>query len=386
MAVRLDADTDELSRTANLGDYTTGITIMGWFYMDSEVTANYEVFVSLRDTLFNDFISVYADPFYSPAPIIIESDGGTHEAGTMPVDMWVNVCLRIASASDARVYVNGVQGGGVHDPSLDSIERYSVGNLEGPYFNGRIAHVKAWDTALTDAQIFDEAAITYPRNALASLNFYWPLDSATDTADYGPNGRNPTISGTLTTEASPPFTILTLTPATLQARLSTKSGSAGDSLASSPATSLGKYLSTSPLSGAIGNLFRPVTAAEATDGVTTYRCLFFTNTHATVSLIGVRIWMAYYEPYGAEVAIGLDPAGVTADDSASAQAADIANEFTAPTGVSFTLNTTPLDGLKVLETVAPGDCFAVWVRRRVRPGVHASASDAVTLHIDGVEV
>ncbi len=167
----------------------------------------------------------------------------------------------------------------------------------------------------------------------------------------------------------------------MEFRLSTKAGSAGDSTASTAAASLGKYMSTSRLQGgALGNLFDEATGQEATDGSIDYRCFFALNDTAA-PFTGVA-WIASQVAGGADVSIGLDPAGVTAENSASAQAAEIADELTAPAGVTFSVPTTEAVGL-VIGTLAAGECAAIWVKRRVPAGAHARARDGATLVVGG---
>ncbi len=171
----------------------------------------------------------------------------------------------------------------------------------------------------------------------------------------------------------------------MEFRLSTKAGSAGDSTASTAAGSLGKYMSTRVIvDGALGNLFRPATGLEATAGHTDYRCLFVLNEHATDAQDNVKVWIGSQVVGGADIAIGLDPAGVTAEDSSSAQAAEIATEAVAPTGVTFSTPTTIGVGLNT-GTVQAGECFAVWIRRRVPAGAFANSADGALILVGGEE-
>jgi hypothetical protein len=165
----------------------------------------------------------------------------------------------------------------------------------------------------------------------------------------------------------------------ISVRLSTTAGAAGNSLASTPDTSLGKYLSTSVLAdGSLHNLFDTVSGVEAAAGDTEYRCLFVLNL-ATDAMNDVLVWIESQTPGGADIAIGLDPAGVTAKASASAQAATIANEATAPTGVTFSLPTGAVNALAVGD-VDPDECFAIWVRRTV-PEAAGAKVDGALIHV-----
>ena len=176
---------------------------------------------------------------------------------------------------------------------------------------------------------------------------------------------------------------MTILASNLQVRLSTAAGAAGDATASTPAGSLGKYISTSLLADAnLHNLFDAVTGAEAAAGMTDYRCLFVLNNHATETLLATSIWIESQTPEGADVFIGLDPAGITPKGQAGAQAATIASEGAAPAGVTFSGPTSGGTALSVGDVPA-GSCFAVWLRRRVAAGAKAMASDSLKLHVRG---
>lgn len=159
-------------------------------------------------------------------------------------------------------------------------------------------------------------------------------------------------------------------------KLSVTSGAAGDSTAqASPNASLGKYVSTTQLTDAIlNNLFDAISGDENAASTVDYRCLFVHNNHATLTWSAPKVWLQSETAGGATTAIGLDPAGVTAKGSAAAQAATIANETTAPAGVTFSAPTTKGAGLAVADVPA-GSVFALWVRR--------TAANTAALDLDG---
>lgn len=162
-------------------------------------------------------------------------------------------------------------------------------------------------------------------------------------------------------------------------KLSTKVGAAGDSTAQAdPNQSLGKYISTTQITDAtLDNLFDDVTGDENVALTVDYRCYFVHNNHATLSWTGVKAWLSAEVAGGASVAIGLDPAGVTAKGSAAAQAASIATELDAPAGVTFTAPTTKGTGLSI-GTIPAGSVAAIWVRR--------TAANSAALNNDGVTI
>lgn len=159
-------------------------------------------------------------------------------------------------------------------------------------------------------------------------------------------------------------------------RLSTQSGSEGNSEASTPAESIGGFMATTDVVDAsVENLFANVAAADAATGRTYYRCAFLANTHGSQAWEAVRIWFESQTPGGGELAMGLDPAGAVALDASSAQAEAPADQYTAPDGVTFSNPTSYDDGI-VIGDLEDGECIAVWFRLSV-------AADLAALNLDG---
>lgn len=166
-------------------------------------------------------------------------------------------------------------------------------------------------------------------------------------------------------------------------KLSTVAGTAGNQNAQPDVNaSLGKYISTTEIVEAdVHNLFDIITAAENVASDVEYRCFFVHNSHATLTWTLAKLWLLSEVSGGAVMALGLDPAGVTNLGSASAQAATIANESTAPAGVSFTTPTTEGSALSIGD-VGPGQVQAIWVRRTAQNNA-AISGDGGTLKLRG---
>lgn len=82
------------------------------------------------------------------------------------------------------------------------------------------------------------------------------------------------------------------------------------------------------------------------------------------------------------VAIALDDIAASVIGTASAQAAEIANEGTAPTGIgSFSTPVTKSGGIS-LGNLASGQCRAIWVRRTATNS-SAVNSDGIALRVEG---
>lgn len=142
---------------------------------------------------------------------------------------------------------------------------------------------------------------------------------------------------------------------------------------SDPMLSLGGAKSSA---SAGASLFDDVSSAEASAGDIEYRLVYVHNAHASLTLIGAKVWIQTNTPSAStDVAIGLAAAGANATETA------VANENTAPSGVTFSQPSSFAGGLS-LGDLAPGQHFGVWVRRTVTAGAGV-ASDNFTLRVQG---
>jgi len=164
----------------------------------------------------------------------------------------------------------------------------------------------------------------------------------------------------------------------IKIRYSTTAGSAGNSGAGTAAGSLGKYMSQTDASGAANVFFDDVSSAEASAGDVEYRCVFVYNSHATDSALNVQVQVVSEVGGGAVAAAALDNIAASSAGSASAQADQVANENTAPTGVGA-FGTSALS----IGTLAAGQCKAVWLRRTVSASTGAMTGDGFTLRVTG---
>lgn len=141
-----------------------------------------------------------------------------------------------------------------------------------------------------------------------------------------------------------------------------------------PAAALGGVASTTTDVGSA--YFDDVTSAEAVAGDIEYRCIYVKNTHASLTLIGATVWIQTNTPStSTDAAIGLGTSAINGTEQT------VANENTAPTGVTFSSPTSFATGLSIGD-LAAGAHKAVWVRRTVTAGA-ASASDGFTLRVQG---
>jgi hypothetical protein len=165
-------------------------------------------------------------------------------------------------------------------------------------------------------------------------------------------------------------------------KYSVLTGSAGNSTAGTAAGSLGKYLSTSAWAGgALNDLFDDITGDENAASEAEYRCIFVHNSNTSNIYENVVIWISAEVGGGANVAIGPDTTAASAIGSASAQAVQVADENSAPGGITFTSPTTKATGI-VMGNIGIGQCKAFWIRRTATNSAALSA-DGVTFSIAG---
>ena len=146
---------------------------------------------------------------------------------------------------------------------------------------------------------------------------------------------------------------------------------------SDPNASIGGAPSSTQLTNSSkNNLFNKVTAQQAEDGVTDYRCEALRNTHATLVYKGSKVWIRQNTSSGdTAVEIGLSAQAVNANPTA------ISNDETAPSGVTFSTPATEGAALSVGD-LAAGRFFAYWTKRIVDSGASA-ASDQYQIEVVG---
>lgn len=165
-------------------------------------------------------------------------------------------------------------------------------------------------------------------------------------------------------------------------KFSVKTGAAGNSTVGTAAGSLGKYISTTQITdNSLNNLFDDVTGDENAALENEYRCFFIHNAHATLTFQNVKAYLISEVAGGATIAIGVDTTAASAIGAAPAQALEVANEDTAPVGVTFSSPTT-LGTAVSIGNLAPGECRALWVRRTTA-NTSPLANDGVTLRFAG---
>lgn len=151
------------------------------------------------------------------------------------------------------------------------------------------------------------------------------------------------------------------------------SGGSSNSVGNS---SLGGVKSSNAISTAINGLFDAVSAGEATAGDVEYRCVYLHNANGTDTMTAARVWVSANTPLaGTTLDIGVGTSAVNGTEQT------IADEATAPSGVSFSAPSTAGTGI-ALGDIPAGQHRAIWLRRTVTAGSASSANDTWTLGFD----
>ena len=110
------------------------------------------------------------------------------------------------------------------------------------------------------------------------------------------------------------------------------------------------------------------TKAESDAGVTKYHCFAIKNVHATLPIVGIKLWVSENTPGADTMALYLDP--LTAGDGSTTSPTPVANENTAPTASTFVTpdSVSHADVLSV-GTLTAGQVRFFWVRQLTPAGV-----------------
>jgi hypothetical protein len=210
MAVRFDANADYLRLASGIFDYNAGYTVMCWAYPVSNPTAQLTLFSVANNGSNLDRLRSNSGGTTWSAQSIIGGTSVTTIGSSVSYGAWQHWAMVRRDSSHLDTYLNGV---------LDATSNQSVSgraaaaqldigntNAASAYFNGRVFAIKAWNVALTAAEIQEEMRTIRPVR-LANLWGWWPgrPGSGERAKDYSGNGRNFTEGGTLTDEDAGPI-------------------------------------------------------------------------------------------------------------------------------------------------------------------------------------
>ncbi|KZZ75251.1 hypothetical protein A3765_10535 [Oleiphilus sp. HI0130] len=139
----------------------------------------------------------------------------------------------------------------------------------------------------------------------------------------------------------------------------------------------GAKSSTEITSATLHNLFDVVSSAEASAGDTEYRCIYVENTNGTDSLTSAVAYISSNTPSAdTTIDIGLGTSAIDGTEQT------VANESTAPAGVTFSAPATLGAGLAIGDLTA-GQHKAIWIRRTVNAAAAAYNNDTATINVGG---
>lgn len=161
-------------------------------------------------------------------------------------------------------------------------------------------------------------------------------------------------------------------------------GAAGNSVANNVnGTYNGKYASTTLWAGGAANdLFDDITGAQNAASQVDYAGLPIENSNAANDWVTPVVYVSAETAGGANLAIGVDPTASLAVGSASAQMVTIANNTTAPAGVTFSTPTTVGTGLALGTINKGGFVKGLWLRRTATNSA-ALSNDGATITVQG---
>jgi hypothetical protein len=212
MAIRFDAATDRLLRTAGLPDYNAGYSWLFWVRLVSDLNA-LGVIASLNDNVGNNIDALGLDTDGTTLQVAAFAAGAGQAANgtSLSIGTWYHVALVRANATTLYVYLNGVLNAtasysvsGRVAPSRMEMGGWNSANYDGA--DCRVAGEKFYTVALTQAEIQQEMFVLRPMRTENLYHWCPMLPGTTERlTDYSGNGRDWTAVGTLTDEDPPPI-------------------------------------------------------------------------------------------------------------------------------------------------------------------------------------
>lgn len=152
---------------------------------------------------------------------------------------------------------------------------------------------------------------------------------------------------------------------------------------SGPGSSLGKFISTTPITNnSLDNLFLDVAGDENISSMSDYQCIFIANMNSSLTLYQSVVWIVNKVIGGTTISIAKDIIGPVNINSNSPQASHIPLTRVIPQGISnFITPLTKQTGIP-LGDLPPQSCAAIWIQRKANNTVPLSM-DGVTLRVEG---
>lgn len=148
-----------------------------------------------------------------------------------------------------------------------------------------------------------------------------------------------------------------------------------------PAAALGGAMSTKAgaviESGVLNEVFDNVSGDEGAAGDIEYRGIYVKNKHATLTLIGAKLWVKQdADSPDDATAIAL------ADEAVNNAMETIANESTAPSGPAFSAPSSKGAALSIGDIPA-GQYKGIWIRRTITAGADAQDDVEFIIRVEG---
>jgi len=259
--------------------------------------------------------------------------------------------------------------GSTHPNVAGVVEEVAIGGLNPANtgavkdFDGSVFAIW-YGVALTDSDLESVQAVAtsqflYELGAVALWNLN-QSNTATAVVDQIGDADQTVITGTSVVSGSDPswdFTISVPPPLQFSVRLS------GGASNSDPATSIGGTLSSVDMPVGI---FDNVTNSQRAAGLIDYRLVYIHNDDADDAL--AVVYLPTPLESGREMAVGV------ATQAAGVTVTAVANDTTAPVGVTF-LTPTTTGAAVALGTIPSGSFRGVWLRRTVTSGTPADPTN-----------
>ena len=142
-----------------------------------------------------------------------------------------------------------------------------------------------------------------------------------------------------------------------------------------PLLSLGGAISSTQ---AGSNIFANVSSGDAASGKTYYRCIYVKNTTGGgLTLESAKVWFQANTP-STTTAVSMALAG----EGLNATAETVVDQYTAPSGESFTAPSSSGTALS-LTNIPAGQYYAIWLKLVVDASSPAYSNDGFTLRVLG---
>ena len=205
MSIRFDNAADTLYRTANVpsGNFTVSMMVRG-----VAGAGSYRSFLTIGDVS-NDYNWWGVNS--GNAFTIWDEASERAAGGTFSLNTWYHIVITL-SGTTASLYYRA--WGAASYASISGTvlaaarPQIAYGNdVFDEHLNGRMAVVKLWDGAVLTSGEFSRERLSVQPLRFTNLSAWYPMfpGAGERNRDYGQNGRDLTVGGTLTDEAGPPI-------------------------------------------------------------------------------------------------------------------------------------------------------------------------------------